>query len=153
MKMIKKITLTSLLLGTLFFSGCGNNGQITYIHTNDAPEAIGPYQQAVVIDKMVYCSGQIAIDPTTNKLIDGDVGAQTHQIMKNIKAILSAASSDLDHIVKASIFMINLDNFSTVNEIYSTYFSEGHYPARSCVEVSELPKGAEIEIEVIAAQI
>ncbi|MBQ0008810.1 MAG: RidA family protein [Firmicutes bacterium] len=104
------------------------------------------------IDKTVYCSGQIAIDPTTNTLIDEDISAQTHQVMKNIKEVLKAASSSLDKVVKATIFLTDMNNFAVVNEIYKSYFTENNYPARSAVEVSELPKGALVEIEVIAIQ-
>ena len=150
MKNLKKTVLPLLLLGSVFLTSCGGSRQI--IHTSNAPEAIGPYSQAVVVDGTVYCSGQIAIDPATNTLIEGDVVAQTHRVMKNLKAVLEAANSSLEKVTKTTIFLVNLDDFSKVNDVYATYFSEGNYPARSCVEVSELPKGALVEIEAIAYQ-
>lgn len=144
----RKFILSTLLLGSMFLAGC--NSDVKVIHTDNAPQAIGPYSQATVVDGMVYCSGQIALDPTTNKLVEGDIAAQTHQVMKNLKAVLEAAGSSLEKVTKTTIFLVNLDYFSDVNNVYATYFGEGHYPARSCVEVSELPKGALVEIEAIA---
>ena len=152
MSKVRKIIVSSMLLASVFTSGCAKDNEIIKIHTDNAPQAIGPYEQAVVVDKTVYCSGQIAIDPTTNTLIDGDISAQTHQVMKNIKEVLKAASSSLDKVVKATIFLTDMNNFTTVNEIYKSYFTENNYPARSAVEVAELPKGALVEIEVIAVQ-
>ena len=152
MKTGKKIIISGLLLSSLFLCGCGNKTEIIKIHTNNAPQAIGPYEQAVVVDKTVYCSGQIAIDPTTNTLIEGDVAAQTHQVMKNIKAVLEAASTNLDNVVKATIYLTDMNDFNVINEIYKSYFTNDNYPARSAVEVSNLPKGALVEIEVIAVQ-
>ena len=152
MSKFKSIIFSTMLLSSILAAGCAKNNEIIKIHTDNAPQAIGPYEQAVVIDKTVYCSGQIAIDPITNVLIDGDVSAQTHQVMKNIKEVLKAASSNINRIVKATIFLTDMNNFSTVNEIYKSYFTENNYPARSAVEVSELPKGALVEIEVIAVQ-
>lgn len=147
-----KIIVPTLLLASVFASGCSKDDEIIKIHTDNAPQAIGPYEQAVVVNKTVYCSGQIAIDPTTNTLIDGDISAQTHQVMKNIKEVLKAASSSLDKVVKATISLTDMNNFTVVNEIYKSYFTENNYPARSAVEVSELPKGALVEIEVVAVQ-
>ena len=120
MKNFRKIILGGMLLSALALVGCGNASQIQIIHTTDAPEAIGPYSQAVVVEKTVYVSGQIAVDPKTNQLVIGDISEQTRQVMKNIRAILLAASSDFDHVLKTSIFLTDLNNFTTVNEIYSS---------------------------------
>ena len=152
MKTFKLIILSGMLFSSIALCGCSNSSQAQVIQTSDAPAAIGPYSQAVVIDKTVYISGQIAIDPKTNQLIDGDISTQTRQVMKNIGAILLASSSSFDNVLKTTIFLTDLNNFSIVNEIYSSYFVEGHYPARSCVEISSLPKGALIEIETVARQ-
>ena len=150
MKLAKKLIISTALLGSVLLGGCGNTNEIKYIHTDNAPQAIGPYQQAAVIDGTVYCSGQIAIDPATNEFIGGDIETQTHRVMKNLKAVLEAAGSSFEKVTKTTIFIVDLGNFNKVNEVYASYFSEGHYPARSCVVVSELPKGAGVEIECVA---
>ena len=121
---------------------------IKKVQTTKAPSAIGPYSQAIVSGNLVFCSGQIGLDPETGNLVDG-IENQTKQVMENIKAVLSAADSDLNHVVKTTIFIKNISDFATVNQIYGDYFSD-HKPARSTVEVSNLPKGALIEVEVIA---
>lgn len=152
MKTFKLIILSGMLFSSIALCGCSNSSQVQVIQTSDAPTAIGPYSQAVVIDKTVYISGQIAIDPKTNQLVSGDISTQTRQVMKNIGAILLASSSSFDNVLKTTIFLTDLNNFSIVNEIYSSYFVEGHYPARSCVKISSLPKDALIEIETVARQ-
>lgn len=122
-----------------------------YIITTDkAPAAIGPYSQAVGFSNLLFLSGQIALDPETGKMVGDSVEAQTRQIMDNIQAVLEAANLSLDNVLKAAIFLSNMNDFSLVNEIYAGYFPENP-PARSCVEVSRLPKNALVEIEVIAA--
>jgi 2-iminobutanoate/2-iminopropanoate deaminase len=118
------------------------------IHTNQAPEAIGPYAQAVEIDSFIYTSGQIGLDPATGEMVEG-LENQTHQVMRNVTAILEAAEVDTGNIIKAMIFLQNMDDFSVVNEIYASYL-ESPYPARSAVEVARMPKGALVEVEVIA---
>jgi 2-iminobutanoate/2-iminopropanoate deaminase len=118
------------------------------IHTNQAPEAIGPYAQAVEIDSFIYTSGQIGLDPATGEMVEG-LENQTHQVMRNVTAILEAAEVDTGNIIKAMIFMQNMDDFTVVNEIYASYL-ESPYPARSAVEVARMPKGALVEVEVIA---
>lgn len=120
------------------------------IHTHDAPAAIGPYSQAVRVGDLIFVSGQIPIDPATGNLVDGDIEIQTHRVMKNIKAILEASGCDFTDIVKSSIFIADMNDFSRVNEVYATYFN-GYFPARETVQVSRLPKDARIEISVIAA--
>lgn len=118
------------------------------VFTKDAPAAIGPYSQAVITGDFVYCSGQLGIDPNTGELEEG-LENQTRRAFKNVEAVLNEAGCKLDDIVKATVFMKNMDDFARVNEIYSEHFTEP-YPARSAVEVARLPKDALIEIEVIA---
>lgn len=118
------------------------------VKTNEAPAAIGPYSQAIKIGEVIYSSGQIGLDPATGEMVDG-LENQAHQVMKNVKAVLAAADCDMNDIVKTLIFMQNMEDFVTVNEIYASYFEEP-YPARSAVEVAKMPKGALVEVEVIA---
>lgn len=119
------------------------------IYTADAPEPVGPYSQAVIVGNTLYCSGQIAIDPSTGKLSDGNITEQAHLCIKNIKNILKAANMNLNNVVKTSCFLKEMGDFAEFNEVYAQYFNENK-PARSCVAVKELPKGALVEIEVIA---
>ncbi len=119
------------------------------IYTADAPEPVGPYSQAVIAGNTLYCSGQIAIDPSTGKLSDGNITEQAHLCIKNIKNILKAANMNLNNVVKTSCFLKEMGDFAEFNEVYAQYFNENK-PARSCVAVKELPKGALVEIEVIA---
>ncbi len=121
------------------------------IQTPHAPAPIGPYSQAVLCGDMLFCSGQIAIDPKTEKLITEDIISETNQVMQNIKAILNAAGLDFSNVIKTSIFLSNMDFFAQVNEIYGSYFN-GEYPARETVEVSKLPKGVHVEISVTASR-
>ena len=118
------------------------------IYTKNAPEAIGPYSQAYLCNDTLYCSGQIAIDPTTNTFINGDITEQTNQIMKNIKGLLNAAGFDFYDVVKTTCFLKNMSDFQIFNEIYAKHFTSK--PARSCVAAAQLPKDALVEIEVIA---
>lgn len=122
------------------------------IHTNLAPEAVGPYNQAIVYNDTIYCSGQIPINPKTNTLVEADITKQTKQVFENIKGLLSAAGSDLSKVVKCNVYLKDINDFGTMNEIYASYFEGCDYPARSAVEVANLPKGALIEIEVVAAK-
>ncbi len=119
------------------------------VSTDKAPKAIGPYSQAIKIGGLVYTSGQIAIDPKTNQFLDKGIEEQTRQVLDNLKAVLVASGSSLDDVVKTTIYLTNIDDFSKVNEIYATYFSLNK-PARSTVCVAKLPKGAKIEIDAIA---
>ena len=118
------------------------------VQTEKAPQAIGPYSQAIETGDMIFTSGQIPLTPD-GKLVEGGIEAQTRQVLENVKAVLHAAKSGLEHVVKTTIFLQDMNQFQIVNEIYGEYFSE-HQPARSCVEVSRLPKDVLIEIEVIA---
>jgi 2-iminobutanoate/2-iminopropanoate deaminase len=118
------------------------------ILTENAPEAIGPYSQAVKKDKFIFVSGQLPVNPQTAEISE-DIKEQTIQSLNNVKEILEAAGASLEDVVKTTVFLKDLSNFSVVNKIYGDFFTES-YPARSCVEVSKLPKDAGVEIEVIA---
>ncbi|MEN0641629.1 RidA family protein [Alkalicoccobacillus gibsonii] len=118
------------------------------VYTSLAPEAIGPYSQGVIVNNLFYSSGQIPLKPN-GELLEGDVQEQTHQVFANLKAVLAEAGSSLDSVVKATVFIKNMDEFPLINEVYGSYF-DTHKPARSCVEVARLPKDVLVEIEVIA---
>src|SRR5262249_21346818 len=118
------------------------------ISTNEAPSAIGPYSQAVRSGNFLFCSGQIPLDPTSGQIVSGDIATQTRRVMDNIEAILRVERLTLDNVVKTTIFLTNLGDFQTVNETYGSYFKQDP-PARSTVQVSALPRGANVEIEVI----
>jgi len=120
------------------------------LRTNKAPEPVGPYSQAIVFKDLIFISGQIGIDMESGKLVEG-IENQTHRVMENIKNILKEAGLNFDNVLKTTIFLVNMADFPKVNEIYSSYFKEP-YPARSTIEVKSLPKGALIEIEVIAGR-
>jgi 2-iminobutanoate/2-iminopropanoate deaminase len=120
------------------------------ISTNEAPAAIGHYSQAVRSGSFLFCSGQIPLDPKSGQIVAGDITAQTRRVLDNIAAVLRAEGLSFDHVVKTTIFLTNLGDFQTVNEIYGSYFKQNP-PARSTVQVAALPKGANVEIEVIAA--
>lgn len=120
------------------------------INTIKAPQAIGPYSQAVSINNLLFISGQIPANPETGEIVSGGVGDEAHQVMKNLKAILEEAGSSFSNAVKTSIFLKNMDDFALVNEIYASYFEEGNYPARETVQVSKLPKDVNVEISMIA---
>jgi len=119
------------------------------ISTSDAPAAIGPYSQAIRCGQFLYTSGQIALDPSTGALVGEEVQAQTHRVLQNVQAVLASAGSSLDHVVKTTVFLANMDDFPAMNAIYATYFT-GVTPARSTVAVAELPRHALVEIECIA---
>jgi 2-iminobutanoate/2-iminopropanoate deaminase len=117
------------------------------VYTKNAPEAIGPYSQAIKVGNMVFTSGQIALTPE-GEFLDKDIKTQTKQVCENLKAVLEAAGAKIENVVKTTIFLSNINDFAAVNEVYGEYFS--HKPARSTVAVKELPKGAKVEIECIA---
>ncbi len=119
------------------------------ITTENAPQAIGPYSQAIKTGNTLYISGQIAIDPKTQKFLDADIETQTKQVLENLKAILEASNTSPENVLKTTIYLTDLSDFSKVNEIYETYFKESK-PARATVCVKELPKNAKIEIDAIA---
>lgn len=119
------------------------------ISTSEAPGAVGPYSQAVRLGNFVFCSGQIPLDPKTSQIVEGGIDVQTKRVMENITAVLRAENLGFEHIVKTTIFLTSMGDFQTVNEIYGSYFKSDP-PARSTVQVSGLPKGANVEIEVLA---
>ncbi len=121
------------------------------IRTPFAPAPIGPYSQAVFTDNILFVSGQIAIDPKTDQLVTTDIVSETHQVMQNLKAILTAANLDFANVIKTTIFLQDMAAFTQVNEIYGSYFS-GDYPARETVQVAKLPKGVNVEISVVAVR-
>ena len=120
------------------------------ISTNNAPAALGPYSQAVKYGGLIYVSGQLPIDPATNEMVENDVRLQTKQSLTNIKNILAEAGGTMDDILKVTIYLKNMSDFASVNEIYGTFFTPGDCPTRFCVEVAKLPKDALVEIDAIA---
>ena len=120
------------------------------ILTEKAPKPIGPYSQGIVVDgKFVYTAGQVAIDPATNQLVQGDIKVQTRQVLKNVEAILNAAGTSMNSVVKTTVFLTDFNDFAAMNEVYAEFFS-GSAPARSTVEVSRLPRDMKVEIEAVA---
>lgn len=121
----------------------------TIVHTDKAPAAVGPYSQAVKIGELVYTAGQIALDPATGQIVEGDVQAQTERVLQNLQAVLKAAGSSLKSVVKTTVFLQDMGDFAAMNEVYGRYFDKKP-PARSTVQVAGLPLGAQVEIEVVA---
>ena len=119
------------------------------IHSAQAPEAVGPYSQAIESDGLLYCSGQIPLDPKTGKLIDGSIEDQTRQVMKNLSAVLKQGGSSFGGVIKATIYLKDLNDFIRVNEVYASYFSEP-FPARVTIQAGKLPLDAQVEIDAIA---
>ena len=119
------------------------------VSTDRAPKPIGPYSQAVKYGDMVFTSGQIPVDPATGRMVEGDIQTQTEQVFRNLDAVLSAAGTSLQNAVKVTVFLADMADFPKVNEVYARKFEEP-FPARSCVEVSALPAGARVEIELVA---
>ena len=122
------------------------------IHTDNAPAPIGPYNQAVLKGDMLFTSGQIAIDPMTGNLDNRDIKTETTRVMENLKAVLSEANMNFANVLKTTIFIIDMNNFSAINEVYASYFNDDTAPARETVEVSNLPKYVSIEISMIASR-
>ncbi len=120
-----------------------------FIATNDAPHAIGPYSQAVRSGNMLFLSGQIALDPKSGNLIDGDFAAQSRRVFDNLRAVLRAGGADFPNVTRATVYLTDLGNFQTLNSIYAEYFGN-HKPARSTVGVAQLPRGAQVEVDLIA---
>lgn len=121
------------------------------ISTNHAPGAIGPYSQAIEVGNFVFASGQIALDPATGAIVEGGIAEQTRQALTNAQNILKAAGTDLAHVVKTTVYLDNMDDFAAMNEVYAQFFSDP-FPARSAVAVEKLPKGALVEVEVLAVK-
>jgi len=122
---------------------------LTVVSTPDAPKAIGPYSQAIVSGEMVYTAGQVALDPATMELVPGGVAEQAERVLTNLSAVLGAAGSGLDRVIKTTVFLVDMADFGAMNEVYARHFGS-HRPARSTVAVAGLPKGARVEIDVIA---
>ncbi|MCI6371835.1 MAG: RidA family protein [Bacteroidaceae bacterium] len=119
------------------------------IHTNQAPAAIGPYSQAIEANGMIFASGQIPIDPATGQFVEGGIQEQTRQALTNARSILQAAGTDMENVIKTTVYLSDINNFAAMNEVYAQFFTEP-FPARSAVAVKDLPKGALVEIEVLA---
>jgi 2-iminobutanoate/2-iminopropanoate deaminase len=124
---------------------------IKFVSTDHAPKAIGPYSQATVANGLIYTAGQIALDPATMNVVEGDVKAQTERVMANLQGVLKAAGSDLSKVVKTTVFLATMDDFAAMNEVYAKWFGE-HRPARSTVAAAGLPRAVRVEIEVVALQ-
>lgn len=122
------------------------------VSSKDAPAAVGPYSQAIVSGDFVFASGQAGLDPATGKLVEGGIQAQTHQVFKNLTAVLKAAGSSLEQVVKVGVFLTDMGDFAAMNEVYASYFEGTPPPARSTVAVRELPVGAMVEIDMIATR-
>jgi 2-iminobutanoate/2-iminopropanoate deaminase len=120
------------------------------IQTQDAPAAIGPYSQAILVNGMVFTAGQIPLDPVSMQIVEGDVAVQTEQVMKNLSAVLAAAGTSLQRVVKTTVFLRDMNDFVAMNEVYGRAFGD-HKPARSTVQAARLPRDVSVEIEVIAA--
>jgi 2-iminobutanoate/2-iminopropanoate deaminase len=122
---------------------------IKFVATDSAPKAIGPYSQATIANGFIYTAGQIALDPATMNVVEGDVKAQTERVMANLQGVLKAAGSDLSKVVKTTVFLATMDDFAAMNEVYAKWFGE-HRPARSTVAAAGLPRAVKVEIEVMA---
>lgn len=122
---------------------------IGIVQTDDAPAAIGPYSQATVVDGWVYCSGQIPLDPHSGELVEGDVGAQTEMVFRNLKAVLEAAGASLQRVVKTTVFLADMGDFQAMNQVYAAHFGD-HRPARATVQAAGLPRNVSVEIECVA---
>lgn len=123
--------------------------ELRRVHTEAAPAAIGPYSQAIVAGGFVFTAGQIALDPASGQVVEGDVAVQTERVMLNLAAVLRAAGSALEHVVKTTVFLADMADFSAMNEVYGRHFGD-HKPARSTVQAAGLPRGARVEIDVVA---
>lgn len=122
---------------------------IEAISTDRGPKAIGPYSQAIRANGFVFLSGQIPLDPATQQVVEGDISVQTERVLENLKGVVEAAGSSLQHVLKTTVFLADMNDFSAMNEVYARYFA-AHKPSRSTVEVSRLPRNVRIEIEIIA---
>ncbi len=123
--------------------------ELRTVHTDDAPAAIGPYSQAVTVDGWLFASGQIPLDPATGELVTGSVADQTDQVFKNLAAVLAEGGASLSSVVKTTVYLVDMGTFTEMNEVYAGHFGD-HRPARATVEVAALPKGVDVEIDVIA---
>lgn len=145
--MIKKI----LFMGVVLFTACESesNGLKKVIATDQAPKAIGPYSQAILVDATLYLAGQIALDPSSGKLVEGGIEVQTRRVMQNLNAVLDAAGYRFDDVVQTQVFLSNLNHYKAMNSVYATYFDE-RPPARAVVEAARIPRDALVEIMMVA---
>jgi 2-iminobutanoate/2-iminopropanoate deaminase len=145
--MIKKI----LFMGVVLFTACESesNGLKKVIATDQAPKAIGPYSQAILVDGTLYLAGQIALNPSSGKLVEGGIEVQTHRVMQNLNAVLDAAGYRFDDVVQTQVFLSNLNHYKAMNSVYATYF-DGRPPARAVVEAARIPRDALVEIMMVA---
>lgn len=144
-------TFSYLIIIAILLSNCKSTSMKNIINTPNAPAPIGPYSQAVMYGNTLYVSGAIAIDPTTGNMVQNDIESETTQVMKNLGEILKAAEMDYSNIVKTTIFVTDLANFAKINTVYGSFFKD-KFPARETVQVSALPKGANVEISAIAVE-
>ena len=126
--------------------------ELRTIATDGAPKAIGPYSQAVAAGELIFCAGQVALEPASGESVTGDVRAQTERVLANLTAVLDAAGSDLRHVVKTTVYLVDFNDFAAMNEVYAARFGD-HRPARATVGVSALPKGLRVEIECVAIRV
>lgn len=145
--MINKI----LFMGAVLFTACESesNGLKKVIATDQAPKAIGPYSQAILVDGTLYLAGQIALDPSSGKLVEGGIEVQTRRVMQNLNAVLNAAGYQFDDVVQTQVFLSNLNHYKAMNSVYATYFDE-RPPARAVVEAARIPRDALVEIMMVA---
>jgi 2-iminobutanoate/2-iminopropanoate deaminase len=125
--------------------------ELRKITTEDAPKAVGPYSQAIVAGELIFCAGQIPLDPATGEIVEGDIAVQTGRVLDNLAEVLSAAGSDLAHVVKTTVYLADLNDWTAMNEAYALRFGESK-PARATIEAGKLPRGARVEIECIAVR-
>jgi len=151
--MLKKMVVLSLALLFAVCFSCDDDDQLTkeIIKSPDAPKAIGPYSQAVKVGNTLYCSGQIAIDPQTGELVTESIEAETKQVLDNLGAVLKEAGMDFSNVVRATVFMSDIENYGKINGVYAKYFTDNP-PARAAVQVANLPKYVNVEISCIAAK-
>ncbi len=138
-------------MGAVLFTACESesNRLIKVIATDQAPKAIGPYSQAILVDGTLYLAGQIALDPSSGKLVEGGIEVQTHRVMQNLNAVLDAAGYQFDDVVQTQVFLSNLNHYKAMNSVYATYFNE-RPPARAVVEAARIPRDALVEIMMVA---
>lgn len=138
-------------MGTVLFTACESesNGLKKVIATDQAPKAIGPYSQAILVDGTLYLAGQIALDPSSGKLVEGGIEVQTRRVMQNLNAVLNAAGYQFDDVVQTQVFLSNLNHYKAMNSVYATYFDE-RPPARAVVEAARIPRDALVEIMMVA---
>jgi len=138
-------------MGVVLFTACESesNGLKKVIATDQAPKAIGPYSQAILVDGTLYLAGQIALDPSSGKLVEGGIEVQTHRVMQNLNAVLDAAGYRFDDVVQTQVFLSNLNHYKAMNSVYATYFEE-RPPARAVVEAARIPRDALVEIMMVA---